>query len=458
MNSLDKTISGKPEKINFASTRNACALCAPLGATLAFRGIENCIPLVHGSQGCSTYIRRYIISHFREPVDIASSNFSEETAVFGGGENLKTAIDNVIRQYTPSLVGVASTCLSETIGDDVPMALKEYRSSGRGSGTPVVQVSTPSYKGTHAEGFRAAVKSAVETLAEKGIRGGGVNIFPPIVSPEDIRHLKEIMVDFGIDGTILPDYSESLDGAVWDSYIKLPEGGTPIDSIKRMGRAAASIDIGSCVTSELSAGKYLSSEFKHTFYSTGLPLGIDACDAFFSILSGISGKPVPEKYVRERGRLADSYIDAHKYLSGKKAVVYGEPDLASGIAQFLGETGIETVLCATGSRGMSAGFSTGTVEIPGLKCGITDDTDFATMLELCRRMKPDIIIGSSKGFFLSKRLAIPLVRAGFPIHDRFGGQRIMHTGYRGTQQLFDRIVNALMEHKQNSTDIGYSYI
>ena len=40
---------------------------------------------------------------------------------------------------------------------------------------------------------------------------------------------------------------------------------------------------------------------------------------------------------------------------------------------------------------------------------------------------------------------MPLVRVGFPIHDRIGGQRILHVGYRGTQQLFDRIVNALIE-------------
>jgi len=453
MNKID--MSGKT---NFTSTRNACALCAPLGATLAFRGMENCIPLVHGSQGCSTYIRRYIISHFREPVDIASSNFSEDSAIFGGSENLKTALDNVIRQYRPSLVGVASTCLSETIGDDVPMALREYSSSGRGDGTPVVQVSTPSYRGTHAEGFRAAVRSAAEALAEGGQCDGRINFFPPIISPEDLRHLKEILNDFGVKGTILPDYSESMDGAAWESYKKLPEGGTPIELIRRMGRAAASVDIGSCVTQEQSAGSFLSEKFGHSFYSTGLPLGIEACDAFFGILSELSGRPVPEKYFKERGRLADAYIDAHKYLSGKRAVVYGEPDLASGIAQFLEETGVKTVLCATGSRGMSAGFSSSLPEICNVKCGITDDTDFATMLELCGELKPDMVIGSSKGFYLSKNLGIPLVRAGFPVHDRFGGQRLMHFGYKGTQQFFDRIVNAVMEYNQNSNRIGYSYI
>ena len=68
---------------DYRATSNACKLCSPLGASLVFRGIENSVPLLHGSQGCSTYIRRYLISHFNEPVDIASSNFTEETAVFG---------------------------------------------------------------------------------------------------------------------------------------------------------------------------------------------------------------------------------------------------------------------------------------------------------------------------------------------------------------------------------------
>ncbi|MGA2143198.1 MAG: nitrogenase component 1, partial [Brevinematales bacterium] len=57
---------------NFTAARNACKLCSPLGASIVFRGIKGCVPLVHGSQGCSTYIRRYVISHFREPIDIAS--------------------------------------------------------------------------------------------------------------------------------------------------------------------------------------------------------------------------------------------------------------------------------------------------------------------------------------------------------------------------------------------------
>src|SRR5512145_1419502 len=94
---------------------NACSLCAPLGASLAFKGVRGCVPILHGSQGCATYIRRYTISHFREPVDIASSSFDEASVVFGGKDDLLKAIRNVEARYRPELIAVSGTCLSETI-------------------------------------------------------------------------------------------------------------------------------------------------------------------------------------------------------------------------------------------------------------------------------------------------------------------------------------------------------
>ena len=101
------------EEKEYIATRNACKLCNPLGACLAYKGIKGCVPLIHGSQGCSTYIRRYMISHFREPVDIASSNFTEESTIFGGRQNCHQAVGNIIKQYNPEVIAAATTCLSE---------------------------------------------------------------------------------------------------------------------------------------------------------------------------------------------------------------------------------------------------------------------------------------------------------------------------------------------------------
>ena len=142
--SATKPLSQKSILPNFVATRNACKLCAPLGASIAIRGIEGALPFLHGSQGCATYMRRYIISHFREPMDIAASNFSETSTIFGGKECLYQGIKNVTSQYHPELIGIATTCLSETIGEDVASLLSRYEDDHKNDGGPVlVPMSTP---------------------------------------------------------------------------------------------------------------------------------------------------------------------------------------------------------------------------------------------------------------------------------------------------------------------------
>lgn len=453
----------QPEEMvsqHFVSTRNACKLCAPLGASIAFRGIGGCIPLIHGSQGCSTYIRRYVISHYKEPIDIASSNFSEESAIFGGGDNLKKALDNLTRQYRPEVIGIASTCLSETIGDDVSLYLDQYRKAKEGEALPVlIHASTPSYRGTHMDGFHEAVRASVEALAGGGPCRAGLNVLPGFLSPEDLRYLKEILSDLPIDYTLLPDYSETLDGESWEEYQKLSAGGTPVRSIREMGRAMATLEFGKSLAGKKTAASFLEEKFDVAAVNLTIPIGIRATDRLFDAIHEWTGLSIPEKYAAERGRLVDSYIDGHKYLFGKRAVVYGEADFVAAMASFLDEIGIVPALCATGA-------ATGTFKETVLSAiensreapEIVEDTDFMTMLDRAKGAGAEIVIGNSKGYSLARKLDVPMVRVGFPIHDRIGGQRILHVGYRGAQQLFDRIVNALIEAGQEASPVGYSYI
>jgi nitrogenase molybdenum-iron protein NifN len=456
------TTTAKTPMTAKAATQNACKLCNPLGACLAFRGIEKCVPFLHGSQGCATYIRRYLISHYKEPIDIASSNFNEETAVFGGSHNLQLGLRNVTQQYRPEVIGIATTCLSETIGDDVPMILKEYRAvTGDSAALPLmIFASTPSYSGTHIDGFHAAVRSAVKTLAEEGPRKNLVNIFPGMISPADIRYLKEIMNAFGIPFVLLPDYSQTLDGGPWAEYHRIPPGGTPVHAIASTGCASASIEFGSTLDARKSAAGYLEERFGVTRHHLPLPLGIKASDRFVAILEQLAEKPMPGIYEDERRRLVDAYADGHKYVFGKRAILYGEEDLVISMAAFLREIGMLPVLCASGGKSglMKKRLLELVPDAEEIGIRVREGTDFVDIENEADELKPDLLIGNSKGFTMSKRHMLPLVRIGFPIHDRFGGQRLHHLGYRGTQELFDRIVNTFIEQRQKASSIGYTYM
>jgi nitrogenase molybdenum-iron protein NifN len=459
-----KTVPENTAGHHFVSSRNGCKMCAPLGASIAYRGIQGCIPLIHGSQGCATYIRRYVISHFREPIDIASSNFTEASAIFGGKENLSTALDNVTRQYKPEAIGITSTCLSETIGDDIPVILREYTAARAAFQkthpdlqNPVIfYASTPSYKGTHINGFHTALHSVVTKTVpavRRESRGESVNIISGFISPEDLREIHTIMKEYGVPYTLLPDYSKSLDGPSWEEYEKLPDGGTKLSDISNMGKAAGTVYLGKAVLSGQNAGLWLCDVCGVPLHQVLLPVGIENTDAFFTALGAITGKAVPAGQTEIRGRLIDAYIDGHKYCFGKRAIVYGDEDFVLSICAFLREIGIVPVLAATGAQK----FVTESGTSQKLET-ISDDTDFETMLEKARSLEPDIVVGNSKGFYLSRRLNIPLVRCGFPVHDRIGGQRILTLGYRGTLHLFDLVCNALMQYKQEKADKGWSYV
>ncbi len=461
MSTAPHTAAKKAPPPKYIATRNACKLCAPLGACLALRGIEGALPFLHGSQGCATYMRRYIISHFKEPMDIAASGISEASTIFGGEQNLHRGLHNVTSQYHPGLIGIATTCLTETIGEDVGLLLRPYEAACDGAESPLlVHVSTPSYCGTHVDGFHAAVKAVVEKLAiPTGSIGSHANIFPGMVSTADIRYLKEVSADFSLDTVLLPDYSDTLDGPAIEHYHKIPAGGTSVAAIRSSASAKATIEFGRTLTRKATAAAFLAERFNVPSHRLGVPIGVRETDTFFNVLEQISGCPIPKKHVAERGRLIDSYVDGHKYVSGKRAVVYGEEDLVVGLAALLAEIGVVPVLCASG--GESGSFAKSIAEVTADVDGpvtVREGADFMSIAAEAKELSPDFFIGNSKGYSIARQLGVPLVRVGFPIHDRIGGQRILHLGYRGAQQLFDRIVNTMIEHKQQSSPVGYSYM
>ena len=73
---------------------NPCKMCMPMGVSNALYGIKNCMTILHGSQGCSTYIRRHMATHYNEPIDIASSSLTEEGTVYGGENNFIKGLEN----------------------------------------------------------------------------------------------------------------------------------------------------------------------------------------------------------------------------------------------------------------------------------------------------------------------------------------------------------------------------
>ncbi|HXP91563.1 MAG TPA: nitrogenase component 1 [Fibrobacteria bacterium] len=450
----------------WVSTANPCHQCRPLGATIAFQGVEGCVPFLHGSQGCATYMRRYLISHFREPVDIASSSVAEKEAVWGGGPALRAGLRNVAEKYGAQVLGLATTCLTETTGESLPMIVSEWKKdieeTPMSVATPeVVSVPCPSYDGTHTDGFNGAVRALVEHFATDPVAPhGGTALFPGFVSPADLRHLREILAAFGLTGTLVPDYADRLDGPALAEAGPLPEGGTTVADLRALPGSRIAIEFGRTTQERLSGAALLKSKWKVPRHKIGLPVGIRESDVFCSLLEEITGRETSREMQLERGRLIDACVDAHKYLSGRKAVVFGDEDLAVGLVAFLTEIGIHTTLVVSGGKSgkLQEEISRVTRSFLETSPRVLSDADFRDLEECEESMTADLFVGHSKGYKLARKRDIPLVRVGFPLHDRFGGQRVLHLGWKGSLELLDRIVNAILEKRQDDSPVGYAYL
>lgn len=438
-------------------TINPCKMCQPMGAIMAINGIKDSMSLLHGSQGCATYMRLHLAHHFEEPFDVASSAMNEKAAIYGGREQLLTAIENVIKGYSPSLLAIITTCLTETIGDNVEAIVKEYKQKNHVD-TEIITISTPSYGGGHIYGYEKAVYELIKHFTSGVIKNREdefINIFiGEGFSPADVRNLKKILQSLKIEAVIIPDISESFDKPFG---ICKCNNGTNISDIKRTPHAKRSIVFGK---GGLKAAEYLYDKFGVTFISLPYPIGIKNTDMLYNILMDMTGSVL---YIKERSRLVDAMVDCHKYLSGKKTVIYGEPDLVSGILSFCLELGMKPVLVAMGDatsefveevRDVLKGYDN--------QCLMLFGNDFDEMERKIEKLKPDIMIGNSNGRRISEKLNIPLVRVGFPIHDRVGGSRIIHICYDGALNLLDRITNTIIESRDrlfaNDHKGYYNYI
>jgi nitrogenase molybdenum-iron protein NifN len=280
-----------------------------------------------------------------------------------------------------------------------------------------------------------------------------------MMSPADLRHLKSLFADLGQEVILLPDYSDTLDGPSWDSYLAMPPGGTSLKKIRIMGASKATVELGQA-GNEPSAGIYLETNYGVPNHRLSWPVGVRASDIFFKTLEKLCGRPLPQARLQARGRLLDSYADAHKHVFNIKTVLYGEEDLVVAMAAFVREFGLIPVCCATGenSTTMEQRLRALIPDYEALGMTTMVNADFVEMEDYCRPLAPELMIGNSKGYKTARALGIPLVRVGFPIHDRIGGQRVLHVGYEGAQQLFDRIVNTLIEKKQEGSAVGYTYM
>jgi nitrogenase molybdenum-iron protein NifN len=424
-------------------TVNPLKMSQPIGAALAFMGVENAMPLLHGSQGCTSFGLVLFVRHFREAIPLQTTALSEVASVMGGFDNVEQALVNIAARTKPAFIGICSTGISEIKGDDLNGFLKVIRASHPElDSIALVDVSTPDFEGSFENGWSAAVTRMIEELVDAPLSAARftrrINVLPGShITPGDIDELRDIFEAFCLEPVFLPDLSGSLDGHIPAEFTPTTLGGISVEQIRRMGSACWTIAIG-----EQMRGAALTLEDR-----TGVPYrlferltGLAVNDELMGFLSEISGVPVPRKYRRQRSQLVDAMLDGHFHFGGKRVALAAEPDLLATISHWLHEMGCEIQAAVT------------TTQSPALESLPVHEVALGDLEDLeMRSVGADLIVTHSHGRQAAERLGIPLFRMGLPIFDRLGAGQQVSVGYRGTRDLIFEVGNFFLSNLHEPT-------
>lgn len=440
---------------------NPIFTCQPCGAQYVSIGIKDCIGIVHGGQGCVMFVRLLFSQHFKESFEIASSSVHEDGAVFGAVNRVEEAVDVLLMRYPHvKVIPIISTCSTEVIGDDIDGVVRKLNAGLLKEKYPdrevhLIAIHAPSFVGSMVSGYDVAVKDIISHFAEKSEPNGKINLFTGWVNPGDVKSLKHLLKVMDIDATVLFEI-ENFDAPLMPSGNSVAYGDTTIDDMKSTANAIGSIALNRYEGAK--AATYLEDEFEVPAVIGPTPIGIRNTDTFLKNLSTMTGKPIPEALVRERGIAIDALTDlTHMFLADKKVAIYGNPDLVVGLAEFCLDLEMKPVLLLLGDD--NTGYAKDKRII-----ALQENVDYAMEIitnadlwELENRIKNeglelDLILGHSKGRFTSIDYNVPMMRVGFPVYDRAGMYRHPVVGYDGAIWLAEQMANTIftdMEYKKN---------
>jgi nitrogenase molybdenum-iron protein NifN len=403
---------------------NPVRLSQPMGATLAFLGIDRCMPLMHGAQGCASFTKVFLTRHYCDPIVIQTTAVTDISAILdGGGAIIEEAVKNITAKVTPKLIGLFSTGLTETKGDDIAGAAKQIS-------LPCVHVNTPDFEGGLESGWAKAVSAMISqlTISTTSTCKRKVAILPHVgISALELERIKQMVRLFELEPVVLPDISLSLDGHLGQKQTALSSGGTDLEEIIHLGSVQGCISIGAsmreCAKTLLEKNpKIVHHHFMHLS-------GLEATDAFVKLLLDFSGKEAPDECKRWRARLQDALLDTHEILGSKRIALIGESDEVAHYGALLQEAGakLDLVIGANPSENL---------EILGGFVGDFEDLE--------KQIKSiDLVIGNSHALNIASKFNIPWIPRGFPQWHRVGApmrQAILYEG--GCMSLFE-IANAL---------------
>jgi len=416
---------------------NPIKLSQPMGALLAFLGIKKCMPLMHGAQGCASFSKVFFTRHFNDPIAIQTTAVNDITAVLDGGHyGILSAIQNITAKVKPELIGLHTTGLTETKGDDIrgvsDLIFEEQ---------PIVWVNTPDFEGGIESGFSKTICSVIEQLVEPStkVNTSKAVIIPNVnLKPIEVEKIKEFVELFGFEVYALPDLSDSLDGHLGEKQGALSSGGISVEEIKTLATSGVVITIGHSV--EIAGAKFKKKNpaMEH-FHFEGVSGLLDTDGLIQKLLTFKSLSTPHPSIVKWRKRLQDALLDSHFGIGSTRFALAGEADNLYSLSKILKEAGAKITLV------ISANKSPILEKIEADKVLVTDLDTLEKEINSF-----DFLITNFHGTQIAKKYNKALILRGFPNYEEIGNQLKNDSLYEGSTYFLFEVANAINHFKEQN--------
>lgn len=263
------------------SPSNSCRYggCTLTGALSVTTHVRDAVTVVHGPKGCTHH--NFSLLHATSLDNdalviptLVSTGLSETDIIFGGEPALDRTLDSVL-QCNPGVIFVLSTCVVDTIGDDVGMVC------GKERGVPVIPVPTAGFLGGT---FQDGVNKALIALA--GIDDGSA-----------VNEARTVDNNKSVSANIIGE--KNLEFELNENYAEvtrlLSSIGIPVNL--RFVHDLSSAQIASLGAARVNilrdpalvpVGEYLKKRFK-TPYISSFPLGLSGSSPFLKTVAELCG-------------------------------------------------------------------------------------------------------------------------------------------------------------------------
>ena len=435
-----------------------------IGASLAFLGLERCMPLQHGARGCTSFNKLFFMRHFREPIPLQTTAMELTTVVMGADANVVEALQTICERNDPAVIGLTTTGLSATQGACLQHSLKAFREQfPQYAGVAVIPVETCDSQGGLEAGYALALMAILKTLLPVRTRAvapprksGKLTLLPsPMLTPADVETLKEWIESYGLSVICLPDIALSLDGNLRDDgFTTLTQGGTPLEQIAQITESDAVITIGHSLNQV--------ADWLQEYHPvpqlrlTGLH-SLSDCDQLNLFLSNLSGSTVTARQQRQRRQLLDAMVDTQFRLGVSRIALGCESDLLFALAAGLAETGCELVASVIPTLPLNASTALIRKKVQQYPAEVITVGDLGVLEDLACQQHAELLITNSHGLEIAERSGIPLLPAGYPLHKHAGEHARQWIGYAGIRQTLYRIDNLLASGQKTVTPYRSSF-